>query len=104
MPLLVTASKPSAGSLPATQSFFQLDRSNVIIEAIKLAEEGGAVIARLYEAAGSRGAVTLTTSLPVSKAWTTDLMENELEKLELKSGKVQLDLKPFEIVTLKFER
>jgi len=59
---------------------------------------------RLYEAAGARGAVTLTTTLPVEKAWLADLMENELEKVALKNGKLQLDLKPFEIVTLKFAR
>jgi len=104
VPLIVSAAKPGTGSLPPTQSFFQLNRSNVIIEAIKLAEDGGAVIVRLYEAAGARGAVTLTTTLPVEKAWLADLMENELEKVALKNGKVQLDLKPFEIVTLKFAR
>ena len=104
VPLVVRETKPVAGSLPATHSFFQVDRPNVIIEAIKLAEEGGAVIVRLYEAAGSRGSVTLKTSLPVQQAWLADLMEHELEKLPLKNGRVQLDLKPFEIVTLKFAR
>ena len=104
VPLLVSATKPNAGSLPAMHSFFQVSRPNVIIEAIKLAEDGGAIIVRLYEAAGARGAVTLTTTLPVEKAWLADLMENELEKVALKNGKLQLDLKPFEIVTLKFAR
>ncbi len=104
VPLVVSATKPSAGSLPATHSFFQVDRSNVIIEAIKLAEDGGSVIVRLYEAAGARGAVSLTTSLPVEMAWFTDLMENDLVKAPLKSGRVQFELKPFEIVTLKFAR
>ena len=84
--------EPSAGSLPATHSFFQLDRANVIIEAIKLAEDGGALIVRLYEAAGARGSVSLTTTLPVQKAWRADLMENDLEKLPFKNGKVRLDL------------
>jgi len=104
VPLVVSETKPGAGSLPATHSFFQVDRPNVIIEAIKLAEDGGAVIVRLYEAAGARGTATLATTLPVQKAWLTDLLENEIEKVALKNGKVRLNLKPFEIMTLKFAR
>jgi alpha-mannosidase len=104
VPLVVSELKPAAGALPATHSFFEVDRANVIIEAIKLAEDGGAVIVRLYEAAGARGTVSLTTNLPVEKAWRADMLENELESVTLKNGKVQLDLKPFEIVTLKFAR
>ncbi len=104
VPLVVQETKPAAGTLPATHSFFKLDRPNVIIEAIKLAEDGGSVIVRLYEAAGARGPVSLTTTLPLEKAWFTDLLENDLSKAQLKNGRVQLDLKPFEIVTLKFAR
>jgi alpha-mannosidase len=104
VPLLANETKPAAGSLPASQSFFKLDRPNVIIEAIKVAEDGGALIVRLYEAAGSRGSVTLTTSLPVQKAWLTDLLENELQSLPLKNGRIRLDLRPFDIITLKLAR
>jgi alpha-mannosidase len=104
VPLIVREMKPAAGPLPASRSFFQLDQPNVIIEAVKLAEDGGALIVRLYEAAGARGAVTLTTMLPVGKAWLADLMENEIRKVPIKNGRIQLDLSPFEIVTLKLAR
>lgn len=104
VPLVVSAAKPAAGKLPSTHSFFQVDRPNVVIEAIKVAEDGGAIIVRLYEAAGARGPAALSTSLPVSKAWLTDLLENDLETISLKNGRVALELKPFEIITLKFAR
>jgi alpha-mannosidase len=104
VPLLVRETKPATGPLPAAQSFFQVDHDKVIIEAVKLAEGEGAVIVRLYEAAGSRGTVTLKTSLPVQKAWLTDMLETNIKSLPLKNGRLQLDLKPFEIVTLKFAR
>jgi alpha-mannosidase len=104
VPLVVRPVEPHAGSLPATHSFFQLDRPGAIIETIKVAEDGGALIVRLYESAGARGPVTLTTSLPLQKAWLADLLENELKPVALKKGRVRIDLQPFEIVTLKFAR
>ncbi len=67
VPLVVGEIKSGAGSLPATHSFFQVDRPNVIIEAIKLAEDGGAIIVRLYEAAGARGPRLLQDDPPRAK-------------------------------------
>ena len=57
---------------------------------------------RLYESEGSRGPLILTTTLPVRKACLADLLENDLQPLTLREGAVRLDLKPFEIVTIKF--
>jgi alpha-mannosidase len=102
VPLIAREVKSHAGSLPSSASFFRVDRPGAVIEAIKVAESGGALIVRLYEAEGARGQVRLTTSLPVSKAWLADLLEKEVSALPLKNGTVQLDLKPFEIVTIKF--
>ena len=58
---------------------------------------------RLYEAHGTRGPVTLKTTLPFTKAFTADLMERTTGKLDLVDGHLKLRLKPFEIVTLKFQ-
>jgi alpha-mannosidase len=102
VPLIAREVKSHAGSLPSSASFFRVDRPGAVIEAIKVAESGGALIVRLYEAEGARGQVRLTTSLPVSKAWLANLLENTVSALPLKNGSVQLDLKPFEIVTIKF--
>lgn len=103
VPLLTQATKSHPGTLPSEQSFFQTDRTGVIIEAIKVAEEGKAVIVRLYEAEGSRGSVTLSTTLPVKKAAISSLLEVEESALALSKGAVQLALKPFEIVTVRFQ-
>jgi len=102
VPLVTRATKPHPGVLPTTQSFFQTDRAGVIIEAIKVAEEGKAVIVRLYESEGSRGVVELSTALPAKKAVLTNLIEEEEAALSLTKGSLKLTLKPFEIVTVKF--
>ncbi len=99
VPLIVRETQPSSGPLPASRSFFHLDRG--VIEAVKVAEEGRALIVRFYEAQGGRGSATLSTTLPVRKAWLTNLMEEEQDALPLKDGDIKVDLKPFEIVTVK---
>ena len=91
-----------SGTLPIERSFFEVDNAAVFIEAIKRAEREAAIIVRLYEAHNTRGQVTLTTSLPVRKAWLTDLMETNLVELPLANGEVTLPIHPFEIVTVKF--
>ena len=102
VPLVVRETKRHAGPLPAVQSFFSVDRPNVVIEAVKIAEAGKALIVRLYEAAGSRGSAHLTTTLPVRRACRADLLENEGATLAFKEGALSLKLRPFEIVTIKF--
>ena len=102
VPLIVRDLKPGGGSLPASHSFFLSSRPGAIIETIKVAEDGGAIIVRLYESEGGRGPLKLTTTLPVRKARLTNLLETEDKPLPISNGAVRLDLKPFEIVTLKF--
>ncbi len=102
VPLQVRELEPAKGTLPATRSFFSTDRPGVIIESVKVAETGRGLVVRLYEAYGSRGTVTLSTTLPVRKVERTDMLERPIGKLELNDLSVRLDLKPFEIVTLQF--
>ena len=102
VPLIVRDLKPAAGPLPASHSFFLNSRPGAVVETIKVAEDGGAIVVRLYESEGGRCPLKLTTTLPVRKAWLTNLLEAEEEALPISNGAVRLDLKPFEIVTLKF--
>lgn len=91
----------SSNTLPREQSFFRTDRPGVIVEAIKKAEEGNAVIVRFYEAYRTRGPVTLTTTLPFKEAFLVDLLERPLKKIPYADGKLHLEVSPFEIVTVK---
>ncbi|MDR1190591.1 MAG: alpha-mannosidase [Verrucomicrobiales bacterium] len=102
VPLKVRALPRQRGTLPASHGFFAVDRAGVVVEAVKVAEAGDGVIVRLYEAHGTRGPLTLTTTLPFTKATRTDLLERETGKMSFKNGKLRLTVKPFEIVTLKF--
>jgi alpha-mannosidase len=84
------------------RSLFSLDAANVIIEAVKPAEDGSQdLIVRLYEAKRTATRCTLTTSLPVKAAAQTDLVENFASDLTCKDGQVSLSFRPFEIKTVR---
>ncbi|WP_348789624.1 glycoside hydrolase family 38 C-terminal domain-containing protein [Leifsonia sp. NPDC080035] len=72
----------------------------VVIETVKLAEDGsGDVVVRLYEAHGARATTTLTTAFEHSRVVRTDLLERETG-----GGSLTPALRPFELVTLRFVR
>lgn len=75
--------------------------SNVIIETIKQAEDGEGIILRLYESQRRRGQVEIKFSKPVQAAWTTNLLEENLEPMQVKDASIRIDLNPYQIVTLR---
>lgn len=86
---------------------FAVSSDAVVIEAVKLAEDrSGDVIVRLYEAHGGRAAATLTPSFSFTSVVETDLLEREIEKAAVTdvSEAVALELRPFQLVTLRFTR
>jgi alpha-mannosidase len=101
MPLHLVEAEPRKGTLPPRQSFFEVDRPGLVIEAVKHAERDNSVIVRLYEAHGSRGPATLTTTLPVKHAFRADLIERTGAPVDCAGGEIAFTVKPFEIVTFK---
>ncbi len=83
-------------------SLVHADRPNVTIEAVKKADREDALVVRVTEAWGTRGRVRISTTVSVESAQRVDLLERDGEPVPCDDGTVELDLKPFEIVTLKF--
>ncbi len=92
---------PGAAAAPASTSVVRADRPNVTIEAVKQADDGDAVVVRLTEAFGARGPVRLTTAFPLASAMRVDVLERERGPVACSGDTVELDLRPFELVTLK---
>jgi alpha-mannosidase len=83
-------------------SLLQVDAPNVIVETVKPAEDGsGDVVVRLYEAKRAATRCELGTMLPVESVERTDMLENSLERVAIANGSIPLELRPFEIVTLR---
>ena len=89
------------GALPAEHSFLQAKAENVIITAVKKAEDDEAMIVRFYEWAGKDGEVTIQLPPGAESAAETDLMERPLASIPIHAGSVTLRTKPYEIKTIK---
>ncbi len=91
-----------SGAAPQQQSFFSVDNPAVVIDTVKKAEDSDDIILRLYESHGGHQKVTLTTSLPLKKWRIVDLLEgNAAPEVSAKSGSLQLNLRPFDLVSLR---
>jgi alpha-mannosidase len=92
-------------NLPAgtSRSLIEVDTLQVLVEAIKRAEDSDAVIVRLYEARGRPCGARVRTTLPASRAVLCDLLERDRVEVAVREGVIDLDLTPFMVVTLKLE-
>jgi alpha-mannosidase len=81
-----------------------VDRDGVVVSAVKLADDGsGDVVVRLYEALGARATVRLDIGFTAAAVTTTDLLERPFDHAPAFDGTaVELSLRPFQVVTLRF--
>lgn len=89
------------GRLSPSGSLISVDRPNVVIETVKGAEDGRGFVVRLYEGQRRRGTATLTSGVPLARAYRTNLLEEGESELEVRGSSVSLELRPYEIVTLR---
>jgi alpha-mannosidase len=89
------------GSLAAEHSFLQATPDNVIVTAMKKAEDENALVVRFYEWAGKDSEVTIQLPPGAESAAETDLMEKPLGNLSVSNGRVSIHTKPYEIKTIK---
>ncbi|WP_431046632.1 alpha-mannosidase [Streptomyces sp. P1-3] len=77
----------------------------VVLSAVKLADDGsGDVVVRLYESRGGRVRSGLVAGFPLASASVCDLLERPTGPADHADGRVALNLRPFEIVTLRLVR
>jgi alpha-mannosidase len=86
---------------PGPWSLITASAPNVIIETIKRAEDGDGIIVRLYESQRKRGPVTVRFAFPVVDAWETNLLEENQAQLSVSGNAVSLNLRPYQIVTMR---
>jgi len=85
-------------------SLFLVDASNVFIDTVKPAEDGsGDVIVRMYEAKRTWTRCRLHVALPVRQMFEADMLENRVRELDVREGQVLLEVRPFQILTLRIK-
>jgi alpha-mannosidase len=92
------------GALPATNSFASVENPNVILTAVKKAEDASALIFRMYESTGTPTDVHLHIPPGATYAIETNLMETPIPDaphLPLTNDTVIIPIKPYEILTVQ---
>ncbi len=101
MPLRVILANQQSGTLPTSQSHFELDNDSVIIETVKPAEDGKGIIIRIYETHGTNAKTILRFGTEIKNVSRTNLMEEHISDIPAESSLVNLVFEPFEIVTIR---
>lgn len=91
------------------EPLLMVDHDAVVVEAVKLAEDrSGDVVVRLYEAHGGRARARVRPNFSWAGLEETDLLERPVATrgalVGEAEGQVSLDLRPFQIVTLRFRQ
>ncbi|GAA1955035.1 alpha-mannosidase [Catenulispora subtropica] len=93
----------------AVEPLFTIDNDAVTASAIKLADDGsGDVVLRVYESHGGRASAFVTPGFDVSGFETCDLLERPISRegvaVATEGAGLRLNLRPFQLVTLRFAR
>jgi alpha-mannosidase len=104
-PLTALATGPHAGAASSQNSFISVEPENVVLTALKKAEDGDALLLRFYEWAGKSSEVHFTLPPGATSARLTNLMEQpEGSPLAVSAdGKITVPVHPFEIVSIRVD-
>ncbi len=84
------------------ESIFSFDQSNIVVDALKKAEDDDAYILRFHEFTGRRCELNIGGSFKYTSWCEADLMENPVG--ELSSAPIKVNLVPYEIKTIMLKR
>ena len=103
-PLSAQATTSHAGSLPAMHSFVSVQPQNVVLTAVKKAEDANGLIFRVYEWAGKDSTVEFHVPPGARGATVTNMMENaEGSALTVSGDIVKASIHPYEILTVRVD-
>jgi alpha-mannosidase len=93
-----------AGTLPLEHSFASVQPENVVLTAMKKAEDSDSLVFHAYEWAGKAGNVTFTVPEGASGATLTNLLEQpQGSALSVTGNQVTVPIHPYEILTIRVD-
>ncbi|HEV2487362.1 MAG TPA: glycoside hydrolase family 38 C-terminal domain-containing protein [Terracidiphilus sp.] len=103
-PLTAVVTTAHAGSLPAEHSFASVSPDNVVLTAVKKAEDEKGLIFRVYEWAGKSATAEFHVPAGATSATVTNLMEApEGSLLAVAGDVVKVPIHPYEILTIRVD-
>ena len=103
-PLICWNIKGEGGKMPAQDSFLELEPENLVVTGIKQSEDDSSTIVRFYEIAGRPVTAQIDVKRDFCEAWLANLNEKNQQRLKIRSGKVEVPVAAYEIVTMKLIR
>lgn len=100
-PLIALKSDFSGGE--SSEAGF-ISGTGLIVETVKAAEEENAVVIRAYEPNNSRGLCRLEMNYAPGKANRCSILEVDGEPVRLDGNTIEVNYRPFEIITLKIKQ
>ena len=103
-PMKIFHSQTEAPAVPQRYSLADHNCRNIMVEAVKGAEDGTDTIIRLYEFENKRTDLTLKLDGTAEKIWLCSMMEQPERLLAEQTDCVRLTVEPYEIVSLRIAR
>jgi alpha-mannosidase len=100
-PLMPIIEPSHKGCLPKVYSFVSIQPENIILTAIKKAEDSNGIILRFYETCGEDTKAVIHVTETLKGARETDLLENENSEIPTKDGTIEVPISKHEIKTIK---
>jgi alpha-mannosidase len=103
-PLIAVVTTAHPGTLPASHSFASVEPENVVLTAVKKAEDTNGLIFRVYEWAGKETTAEFHVPPGATSATVTNLMETpEGSQLAVVDDVVKAPIHPYEILTIRVD-
>lgn len=78
-------------------------KGNILPYSFKKSIRDNFLILRLVEYEGKKGKFEIIFERDVKSLWLSNIKEENLKKLKIKNGKIQINYNPYQIITLKIE-
>ena len=103
IPPRVTTARRPGGHGPLSRSFLRVDRraGEVVLSALKQAEDRSSTILRLFNPDDTAAAVVLSADGSIGQAFAVNFLEERQAPLTIGSGGVELRLEPKQIQTIE---
>ncbi len=79
------------------------NKDNIVVEAVKKAEDSDDIVVRLYEANGLHTTANIAINPKFTSVTECNLIEREMDCLALVDGQITMEFTPYEIKTIKLK-
>ncbi len=94
-------SVPDIGQFFGGNAFAAVDQPNLIVEAVKCAEDGNGAVLRLYECFGRRTRAALRLGGDWKRAEIVNPLEETIEAVPIENGEIRFSMRPYEIKSFR---